>query len=355
MSYQNQNNPPEVAIILAADSKPMRLANVLGMTPEYVQLVKDVTAPKSTEEEFCLFLQVVHDTGLNPLTKEIWFYKMYDGVAGREMPVIHASIQGMRKAAEKIGGYCPGRQTEYAFDQGGGLVSATAHVKRKIDGDWQEVAFTADWDEFAKYKTDNKTPSGKWATMPKHMLGKCAEFNCLKRAFPTLETLANTESLPTDNFNAAFPVNINRFGRTEEEQVDENYERNRRYLIDHLGTMGEILLEEPQQEKLSTWAEAANLGDLKAKHSSALVQFTQYARGVYEAIPDAGRAEALESFNVKAYDDLGFDELTRFVFTYQKPIENQEHPANVPPPASPPKETGPGKPRPRRAAKDAKP
>lgn len=355
-NYNNRNNNNQdqslVLTPLGPESKPMRLANVLGMTPEYVQLVRDVTAPKSTEEEFCLFLQVVNDTGLNPLTKEIWFYKMWDGIAGREMPVIHASIQGMRKAAEKIGGYCPGKMTEYTYSPDGSLVSAIAHVKRKIDGDWQEISFEANWDEFVKTDRNGKV-TGKWLTMPKHMLGKCAEFNALKRAFPTLEALANSENLPTESFNAAF--NDPTPAPTGGEVIDPEIERLRKGFIDNLLLIAEIMLDEEKQGKLSTWVETAGLDDLKTKHANALLQFTQYARGVFNAIPEEERGKALEEFNAAALEDLDFETTLRFVYTYQKPIEEQEHPAGVEPPAPPAETAGGSRPRPRQGSRQTPP
>lgn len=333
------SNEKTDAIQLRLDSKPMKLATVLGMPPEYVQLVKDVTAPKATEEEFCLFLQIVHDTGLNPLNREIWFYKMWDGIAGRDMPVIHASIQGRRKAAERIGGYCPGRETEYKYDNEGYLLSATAYVKRKVDGDWQEVAFTAHWDEFCKYKRDGKTPSGKWDTMPRHMLGKCAETHCLNRAFPTLESLADTEATPTAAFKAAFNTPE---AEPEITKPNPETERRRGILKDNLSVMAGVLSTPAQQEALAAWTETAAEEALAEKHNTALAQFLKYGRGVYEAIPDAEKQAALESFNCTEFDDLGFEEVTRFIYTFQKPVEDQMHPANVPepPPEEKPKARG---------------
>lgn len=319
---------PETGLTLVApDSKPGKLANVLGMPLEYVNLVKDVAAKGTTDEEFCLFLQICHDTGLNPLTREIWCYKLWDTLAGRELPVIHASIQGKRKAADRIGGYCPGKETEYRYDNAGNLLSATAHVKRKIEGDWQEVSFTAFWDEFVKYKRDGRTLSGKWATMGHHMLGKCAENHALNRAFPQLEQLAEADSVPTANFAEAFSTPG---AEAVPGAVDPEVEHKRRVLVDNLTTMGEVLLDADRLAKLKTYMETAPLDALQEKHATALLQFTTYARGVYEAIPDEVKAPALGEFNVDKYEDLDFEGLVRFCYMFQKPIEDQEHPANVP-------------------------
>lgn len=329
----NKNNGSDAALMRIGE-RSTKLAQVLGMPQEYLQLVKDVAAKGATDEEFCLFLHIVHDTGLNPLTKEIWFYKMWDTFVGKDMPVIHASIQGMRKAAERIGGYAPGRQTEYEYDEKGELYAATAYVKRKVEGEWHEVAFTALWAEFARYNQQNKLVN-KWATMPKHMLAKCAEFNALRRAFPRLEALADGEMIRQSVEGSDEPFTGQPEPGAENVPDDPEIERRRQVLIESLTHIAEILLDEEKQGKLVTWMETASLQALNDKFNTALVQFTQYARGVYEAIPEEGKQEALAGFNVEKYEDMALPELLRFVYTYQKPIEEQEHPANVEPPADP--------------------
>lgn len=318
--YNNRSNPqapanPGAMAVVAPESKPGKLARVLEMPLEYVQLVKDVCAKGSTDEEFCLFLQIVADTGLNPLTKEIWFYKRWDGSAGKELPIIHASIQGRRKAAEKIGGYCPGRETEYRYDNEGNVISATAHVKRKIDGDWNEISFTADWTEFAVYKKDGKTLSNKWATMPKHMLAKCAETHALNRAFPTLERLADTESVSTESFAAAFG------NEGEETPADPETERQRKIVIANLSIMAGVMLDQAKQDKLAGWMETASLQALADKFHTALRQYSEYARGVFNSIPEAEQSDALARFNVERFEDLGFEEIAPFIHTYEKKPE----------------------------------
>lgn len=321
---QNLSPPPAGAMVLP-ESKPGKLAQVLQMPPEYVQLVKDVAAKGSTDEEFCLFLQIVHDTGLNPLTKEIWFYKMWDTLLEREMPVIHASIQGRRKAAERYarqngGAYVPGKPTEYEYDNSDNLISATAYVKRRIEGEWHEIGFTAYWIEFAQYKRDHKTLRGKWLTSPKHMLGKCAETHALNRAFPVLENLADSDNLPTQSFAAAF----NGGEPGAEAPLDPEVERRRQIIIDNLTVMADIMLDEPKKAKLAGWMDTASVQALSDKFHVALLQFTQYGKGVYDAIPDEDKSEALLSFNVGKFEDLGFEELTRFIYTYEKKAEAGE-------------------------------
>jgi phage recombination protein Bet len=326
---QNPIQSPGTALV-RADSKPGALAQVLAMPMEYVQLVKDVAAKESTDEEFCLFLQIVHDTGLNPLTKEIWFYKLWDGVLQKKMPVIHASIQGRRKAAERYarqsgGAYVPGRETEYEYDKDGNLLSATAYVKRYLGGEWHEISFTAFWEEFARYDKNNKL-SGKWATMGKHMLAKCAENHALNRAFPSLERLADTDSVSTASFGAA---GLTGGGGEPPSPVDPELEHRRGIIRGNLDVMAEIMLTEDQRAKLSAWLETADLQAMSDKFHTALGQFTQYGRGVYDSIPEAERSEALLSFNVGALEELDFEALASFIRTYEKEAKPGDFPTHT--------------------------
>lgn len=308
-SNRTPNNDPnsQALATITDDTKSGKLALALGMPKEYVQLVKDVAAKQATDEEFFLFLNVIHKTGLNPLTREIWFYKMYDAQVGRELPVIHASIQGFRVAAEKQGGYIPGRETVYEYDNNNQLYSATAFVKRKIDGDWHEVSFTAYWDEFNK-------GVNKWKTMPKHMLGKCAETHALKRAFPALESLTEPDAIPVSIANAAPAFNT----PEQEPEPDENEQRQRDLAIEGLEAMANILLSEEDQVKLMGWLETAALPAIMEKFHNGLSQFTQFARGVYDRLPEDVRKSSLAEFDVSAFEELSFEPLIRYVLAYEE-------------------------------------
>jgi phage recombination protein Bet len=306
----NNQNEPQALTVITPDTKSGKLAQTLGMPGEYVQLVKDVCATGATDEEFFLFLQVVHDTGLNPLTKEIWFYKMYDSLAGKQLPVIHASIQGLRKAADKMGGYAPGKETTYEYDMDGKLISATAYVKRKVDGDWHEISFTAYWAEFGK-------DQNKWKTMPKHMLGKCAETHALKRAFPRLDSMIESDMLLAASTP---PPSYNPPAETPAEPTPEEAEedaRKRSMIVDDLDAMAEILLPGDELAKLRAWTEEAPLEALMEKFHNALARFTQYAKGIYEALPEDIKTVSLEEFDVDAFDELSLEALIRYVLTYR--------------------------------------
>jgi phage recombination protein Bet len=318
-SYRNRERQapavnPNALTVITPDSKSGKLATALGMPGEYVQLVMDICAKGATDEEFVLFLQVVHDTGLNPLTKEIWFYKMWDANAGRELPVIHASIQGLRKAADKMGGYMPGKETTYDYDIDGKLLSATAYVKRFAGGEWHEISFTAYWAEFGK-------DVNKWKTMPKHMLGKCAETHALKRAFPRLDALMETEMILTPSgipYETPPPPPAELKPEPKAEGEDDS--RRRSILIDDLDAMAEMMLKPDELAKLRAWTEDAPLEALTEKFHNALSRFTAYARGVHDALPDEYKTSSLEEFNVADFNELDLEALIRYAKTYKDGI-----------------------------------
>ena len=91
--------------------------------------------------------------------------------------------------AERTGKYAPGRETTYAYDKDGKLVSSTAYVKKLVSGTWHEVPATA-------YMSEYSTGQATWRTKPHIMLAKCAESLALRKAFPQeLSGLYTTEEM----------------------------------------------------------------------------------------------------------------------------------------------------------------
>lgn len=189
-----------------------------------LSLIRRTCAQDCTNDEFDLFVSGYCKTlGLNPLKKQI-FAIVYskDDATKRKMSVV-ISIDGYRVIAARTGNYRPGRITfeadaslKDANSNPHGLISATASVHMFSHGSWHEVEATAYWDEYAPLKTEGeegfewvetgefwpdtgkpkkkKKPlgnlvrkldaTGKWATMPRLMLGKVAEAAALRRAWP---------------------------------------------------------------------------------------------------------------------------------------------------------------------------
>lgn len=139
-------------------------------TPEQVDLIKQTVCKGSTDAELKLFLYTAARTGLDPLARQIHAVKR-GGVM-----TIQTGIDGYRLTADRTNKYAPGAITVNMKD--GKPESATAVVRKKVEGEWCEVSATA---YYAEYAVPN---SPMWAKMPRLMISKCAEALALRRAFP---------------------------------------------------------------------------------------------------------------------------------------------------------------------------
>lgn len=151
-----------------------------GFERNKVQLIKELVAKGTSDDELALFLYTAQRTGLDPLARQIYCIMRKDrGVAKM---TIQTGIDGYRLIADRTGNYAPGRAPTFEYTEDGSLYSATAYVQKYARGTWHEVAATAHWAEYASIY-DGK-PSNLWASKPHIMLAKCAEALALRRAFP---------------------------------------------------------------------------------------------------------------------------------------------------------------------------
>ncbi len=186
--------------LATAPSAPLARAEASApapfFTPDDIALIKRTVARDATDAEFEHFVKVAALRRLNPLTNQINLQIYNKDRPDKRSAISITTIHGLRLIAARTGRYMPGRETTFVTDDKGCLVSATAYVKvyHRESGTWHEVSETAYWAEFDKGER-------LWKTMPRLMLGKCAEALVLRRAFPE-----DTAGLYTDDEMGAPPI-----------------------------------------------------------------------------------------------------------------------------------------------------
>ena len=155
-------------------------------TLDQIDLIKSTIAKGVTDDELKLFMMAAARLQLDPFAKQIYAVKRWDKDAGRLVMAIQVGIDGMRSAADRTGNYAPGDDLVHAYNaRGDGLIRSTASVLKWVHGTWINVRRTAHWDEYVQLKKDGG-PMSMWADKPHVMLGKCAEAQALRAAFPML-------------------------------------------------------------------------------------------------------------------------------------------------------------------------
>lgn len=161
-----------------------------GESPKvYIYLIEqilgvDAKGEPRPFEDLVFFLATCHQTGLNPVVKQIYPIYRWDSRLGKEKMTIQVGIDGMRLSAHRSGQYA-GQDDSVFFptdESAPHPIKATVTVYKLIKGEKVGTTATARWAEYAQTK-DNK-PVQLWAKMPYTMLAKCAEALALRKAFP---------------------------------------------------------------------------------------------------------------------------------------------------------------------------
>jgi len=152
--------------------------SVGNYSKEQVETIKNVICQGANDSEVQLFMGYVAKTGLDPLSRQIYFIKS----GGR--PIIQTSIDGFRVIAERTGKY-DGQEPAQWCGMDGVWVDvwlkdsppAAARVSVRKKGISTPITAVALFKEYGK-------KTGVWSTMPALMLAKCAEALALRKAFP---------------------------------------------------------------------------------------------------------------------------------------------------------------------------
>lgn len=145
---------------------------------EQVKLIKEQIAPKATDEELQLFAMVAHKHNLDPFIKQIHCVHRWDSHANKDKMAIQISIDGFRAIAARTGEYAG--SDDPVFDTEKDPKKATVTVYRFIQGIRCPFTATARWNEFYP----GEKMGFMWRSKPCVMLGKCAEAQALRKAFP---------------------------------------------------------------------------------------------------------------------------------------------------------------------------
>jgi hypothetical protein len=153
-------------------------------TQDKVALIKATVAKDATDLELQFFVEQCKRTGLDPITRQIYFIKNQGKVQ------IQTSIDGFRLVAERSGNYEGQTQPQWCGSDGvwkdvwlAKTPPAACKVGVYKKGFREALTAVAIFDEYCQRKNDGSI-SFMWQKMPGLMIAKVAESLALRKAFP---------------------------------------------------------------------------------------------------------------------------------------------------------------------------
>jgi phage recombination protein Bet len=196
------------------------VSEMTGYAPTDIALVSKTVAVGASLQELAVFLHSCRALGLDPLLRQAYWIRRQGKGA------LQVGIDGFRAIAERSGTYAGAEsiehrgQIEWTYKKQKLIVPelARATIWKIVAGHKSAFVGEAYWNEFVP---TGESEAFMWAKMPRLMLGKCAEAQALRRAFPAqLGALALA-----DDMDAESQIQI-----TEAEDPADKQRRNaRRY------------------------------------------------------------------------------------------------------------------------------
>jgi phage recombination protein Bet len=154
--------------------------DLISFDQDKMDIIRGTIAKDLTPNEFDFFISVAKARGLDPMQNQIHAVKRNDSASGTQKMTIQVGIDGFRLVAARTGEYAGCDKTIFEYNNENLIISADVTVYRLVQG--QRCGFTAsaDWSEF--YPGDKM--GFMWKAKPRTMLGKCAEAQALRKAFP---------------------------------------------------------------------------------------------------------------------------------------------------------------------------
>lgn len=145
-----------------------------SFSQEQISLIKAQVAQGATDDELKMFLYQCQRTGLDPLTRQIYFIKR----SGRM--TIQTSIDGFRLIAERSGSYAGQDVPVWTYNDKGEIINCTVTVYRFGPGGQRYPAGVG----VAFYKEYYPNPQLLQKSLAHTMISKVAEALALRKAFP---------------------------------------------------------------------------------------------------------------------------------------------------------------------------